>query len=61
MIMKLTTENFMELILEKELTTHPMENATEVNLSNTNNNQLTLKCTTPTPIVLNASPDVTTP
>ena len=24
-------------------------------------NQLTLKCTTPTPIVLNASPDVTTP
>ena len=23
--------------------------------------QLTLKCTTPTPIVLNASPDVTTP
>ena len=25
------------------------------------NNQLTLKCTTPTPIVLNASPDVTTP
>ena len=28
---------------------------------NTINNQLTLKCTTPTPIVLNASPDVTTP
>ena len=26
-----------------------------------NNNQLTLKCTTPTPLVLNASPDVTTP
>ena len=25
------------------------------------NNQLTLKCTTPTPLVLNASPDVTTP
>ena len=24
-------------------------------------NQLTLKCTTPTPVVLNASPDVTTP
>ena len=24
-------------------------------------NQLTLKCTTPTPLVLNASPDVTTP
>ena len=24
-------------------------------------NQLTLKCTTPTPIVFNASPDVTTP
>ena len=26
-----------------------------------NINQLMLKCTTPTPIVLNASPDVTTP
>ena len=24
-------------------------------------NQLTLKCTTPTPLILNASPDVTTP
>ena len=24
-------------------------------------NQLTLKCTTPTPLLLNASPDVTTP
>ena len=29
--------------------------------NNNNNNQLTLKCTTPTPLVLNASPDVTTP
>ena len=28
---------------------------------NGNNNQLTLKCTTPTPLVLNAFPDVTTP
>ena len=26
-----------------------------------NKNQFALKCTTPTPIVLNASPDVTTP
>ena len=26
-----------------------------------NNNQLTPKCTIPTPLVLNASPDVTTP
>ena len=36
--MKLTTENFVELTLEKEFTTRPIENATEVNLSKTNNN-----------------------
>ena len=36
--MKLTTENFVELTLEKEFTTRPLENATEVNLSKTNNN-----------------------
>ena len=30
-------------------------------LFKTNCNQLTLKCTTPTPLVLNASPDVSTP
>ena len=43
----------------------PMSHTSGVHVKKSNgiykSNELTLKCTTPTPLVLNASPDVTTP
>ena len=57
----LETENrFVHLTEEKKDRSSSCGTNKSSFLSGLNLNQLTLQCTTPTPLVLNASPDVTT-